>query len=62
MLPEELFIQAIDTTLRDQILAGRQHNHVILDALEALKSDGTLPMKSALTDWRTDDGLVFYKD
>ena len=33
-----------------------------MEALEALKTQGTLPMQSALSDWRTDDNLVFYKN
>ena len=33
-----------------------------MEALEALKTHGTLPMQSVLSDWKTDDNLVFYKN
>ena len=35
---------------------------MIVEALEALKTHGTLPMQSVLSDWRTDDNLMFYKN
>ena len=33
-----------------------------MEALEALKTHGTLPMQLVLSDWKTDDNLVFYKN
>ena len=61
MLPDELFIHAINIALQDKILAGQKWDRVVVDALDALKHSGTLPMKSTLTDWRTDGSLIFYK-
>src|SRR5882757_28193 len=55
-------LMQIDTDLRDLIASARKQDRVILDALEALKTGGTPPMKSLLTDWRIEGDLIFYKD
>ena len=62
LLPEQMFIQSIDTDLQDLIAQTKNQDCVIVEALEALKTCRTLPMQSALSDWRTDDNLVFYKN
>ena len=62
LLPEQMFIQSIDTDLRDLIAQTKNQDHVIVEALEALKTCGTPPMQLALSDWRTNGDLVFYKD
>ena len=62
LLPEQMFIQSIDTYLQDLIAQARNQDHVIVDALEALKTHGTLLMQSLLSDWKTEDNLMFYKD
>ena len=35
---------------------------MIVDALEALKTHGTPLMQSSLSDWKTEDSLMFYKN
>ena len=62
LLPEQMFIRSIDTGLRDLIAWTKNQDHVIVEALEALKTRRTLPMQSALSDWRTNDDLMFYKN
>ena len=62
VLPDYLFLDAINLELREQITAKRHHDRVVLDALKALKTGGALPMRSALTDWKITNSLVFYKD
>ena len=62
MLPDTLFIKSIDLELRTQITECQEKDQIILDALEALRTQGTPPMKSSLSDWRTDNGLIFYKN
>ena len=62
LLPEQMFIRSIDTNLRDLIAQTKNQDCVIVEALEALKTHGTPPMQLALSDWRTDDDLVFYKN
>ena len=58
LLPEQMFIRSIDTDLRDLIAWTKNQDRVIVEALEALKTHGTPPMQSVLSDWRTDDDLV----
>ena len=55
LLPERMFIRLIDTDLRDLIAQTKNQDRVIVEALEALKTCGTPPMQSALSDWRTGD-------
>ena len=62
LLLDHLFLNTFDLDLHTQIIASTNRDHVVLDALTALQSNGTPPMKSALSDWRHEDGIVFDKD
>jgi hypothetical protein len=62
LLPETMFVNTIDTDLRDLIAEARGVDHVVLDAVEALRTGGIPPMKTALSNWRLDGDLVFYRD
>ena len=62
LLPEQMFIWLIDTNLWDLIAQTKNQNHMIVDALEALKTHGTPLMQSSLSDWKTEDNLVVYKN
>ena len=44
------------------IIASTNRDHVVSDALTTLQSNRTPLMKSALSDWRHENGIVFYKD
>ena len=57
-----MFVWSINTNLWDLIAQTKNQDCVIVEALEALKTCGTLPMQPALSDWRTDNNLVFYKN
>ena len=61
LLPDSLFIATIDTTLADKIKSVQSRDQVILDTLKAVKDGTTLPMKSSLTNWSFENGLVFFK-
>ena len=62
LLPEHLFISVTDTELVDQIKAVHAKDQVVIDALAAAKEGTPLPMKSALSDWKFEDGLVFFRN
>jgi hypothetical protein len=62
MLPAEVFVKTMDVELHNKFTETRTRDKVIMDALDAIKQGGTLPMKSALKDWREEDGIIFYKD
>ena len=62
LLPKQMFIRSINTDLQDLIAQTKNQDHVIVEALEALKTCGTPPMQSALSNWRMKDNLVFYRN
>jgi len=62
MLPENLFVKTMDTDLQGHILTVMDKDDIITKALEALKTGGIPPMRSKLTDWKINDGMVFYKE
>ena len=45
LLPEQMFIRSVDTDLWDLIAQTKNQDRVIVEALEALKICGTLPMQ-----------------
>src|SRR5271163_2137008 len=62
LLPDGLFINVIDEELGNLIKKTDQTDQVVQEALTALLNGGPFPLKSALSDWRIDNDLVFYKD
>ncbi|ESK85099.1 reverse transcriptase-rnase h-integrase [Moniliophthora roreri MCA 2997] len=61
LLPEQLFVKGINLEMKTKIAEqlGPDDFHKL--ALEQLLHQGVLPIKSALSDWRIDDGLLFFK-
>ena len=62
LLPNSLFVQTIDTEMHNLVATNLMKDDIIKDAIEALKSNGTPPIKSALSDWKINDGLLFFKN
>jgi hypothetical protein len=60
LLPDDLFVKVIDTETRGLIVTALMKDDLVKAAVEALKSEGIPPIKSALTDWKLDDGLLFF--
>jgi hypothetical protein len=60
LLPNDLFVKVIDTEMRGLIVTALMKDNLVKAAVEALKSGGIPPIKSALTDWKLDDGLLFF--
>jgi hypothetical protein len=60
MLPETLFLRALDTDLQAEFLAQVKEDDFFGNAVEMLKKKNT-PIRSALEDWETRDDLLFYK-
>lgn len=61
-LPDNLFISLIDLELADDLKKAIQEDELFAKALEALKTTGTPPIKSNLSDWKFEDDLLFFKD
>ena len=62
LLPDKLFIVAMDIHLAERIKDIHTQDQVVLDALAAAKDSMPLPMKSTLADWKFEDGLVFFRN
>ena len=62
LLPDKLFVKAIDIEMHDLITTHLMKDDIVKDAIEALKSKGLPPIKSVLTDWKIEDGLLFFKN
>jgi hypothetical protein len=62
MLPKSLFINSIDIELHDLLAESIMKDDLVINALKAIKHGGTPPMKSSIADWKTEDGLLFFRD
>jgi hypothetical protein len=60
LLPDELFMKVIDTETHSLLVAALMKDDLVKSAVEALKSGGIPPIKSVLTDWKLEDGLLFF--
>ena len=61
MLPKEVFIQALDETLKLKLQSDKREK-VITEALDAINTKGVAPMKTALKDWKEEDSIIFLKN
>ena len=57
LLPNTLFVGAIDLALKDLLATAGRNNSLTRHALQTLKE----PATSTLADWMVEDGLMFYK-
>lgn len=62
LLPNHLFVAAIDVALSERIRTANEKDQVVLDALMAAKDGTLLPMKSTLANWAFKNGLVFFRN
>jgi hypothetical protein len=62
LLPNTVFIKVLNTELHNLLAEAIMKDDLVIDALQALKSKGTLPIKLALEDWKFDNGLLFFRD
>ena len=61
VLPDTMFIQKIQFPLRDRILSAMEENNFGRQAILSIIQTGLPPLKSAITDWIVEEGLLFYK-
>jgi hypothetical protein len=66
VLPDNLFINLLDTELQEQILNGKGLNLDIKNAIENLMEEGPTTLKNNLQDWKIEeiDGwkTIFFKE
>jgi hypothetical protein len=60
LLPDELFMKVIDTETHSLLVTALIKDDLVKSAVKALKTGGIPPIKSALTDWKLEDGLLFF--
>jgi hypothetical protein len=60
LLPDELFMKVIDTETHSLLVAALMKDDLVKSAVEVLKTGGIPPIKSALMDWKLEDGLLFF--
>ena len=61
VLPDDLFIQAIDTALIDKITSSSMSDPLVVSALQSLSIGSPLFPHSSLSDWRFSDSLLYFK-
>jgi hypothetical protein len=62
MLPKEQFISLIATDLCDQIQTLSSNDDFIKGIIKCLKEQSTPPLRTALSDWTLDDGIILFKN
>src|ERR1700709_548514 len=62
MLPDDIFIKLVDLELQKDIIDATDKDEFFGKALSALKETGTPPIKSKLTDWKEEEGILFFKE
>ena len=60
LLPDALFVSAVDLALRDLLASAGWNDLTIREALQTLK-EGLAPSSSTLADWTVEGGLMFYR-
>ncbi|ESK95209.1 hypothetical protein Moror_4032 [Moniliophthora roreri MCA 2997] len=62
MLPDKFFLRAMDVKLHNDLIENLKGETLYDDAMRTILKEGPPPIKSALEDWTTRDGLLFYKN
>jgi hypothetical protein len=60
LLPDDLFIKVINTKTHSLLVTTLMKDNLVKSAVEVLKTGGISPIKSMLTDWKLDNGLLFF--
>jgi hypothetical protein len=55
VLPENLFINLLDTELQEQILNGKELDLDVKNAIETLMKEGPTSLKNNLEDWKIEE-------
>jgi len=62
VLPNDIFIKMIDLELQDEIKNETAKDDFFAKALQAIKENGPLPIRSSLEEWKIEEGMWFFKD
>ena len=61
LLPDELFVNLINSSLTDKLHSSSALDPLVLDALHALPGEAPAAFHSCLSDWRYDAGILTYQ-
>ncbi|PCH37259.1 hypothetical protein WOLCODRAFT_157965 [Wolfiporia cocos MD-104 SS10] len=61
MLPDELFIHAIEVPIIDRIKIAKPFDPIVEQALHALEQGEAAPSRTAIEDWQYSEGILLYK-
>jgi hypothetical protein len=65
VLPDNLFINLLDTELQERILNGKELNLDVKNAIETLMKEGPTSLKNDLEDWKIEEingqRTIFFK-
>jgi len=62
LLPDELFIRLINTELTKLIESAAASDEFVKDMDKVLSTKGVPPIKSNLSDWKIEDGVLYYQE
>jgi len=62
VLPDDIFIKMVDLELQDKIKNETTKDDFFVKALQAIKENGPLPIRSSLEEWKIEKGMLFFKD
>ena len=62
VLPNNIFIKMVDLELQDEIKNETTKDDFFAKALQAIKENGPLPIRSFLEEWKIKEGMLFFKD
>jgi len=52
----------IDLELQDEIKSETAKDEFVAKALQAMKENSPLPIRSFLEEWKIEEGILFFKD
>ena len=62
LLPDDLFLHAIDTTLVDKLTSSTTSDPLVLDTLRSLSVGSPLFPRSSLSDWHFSNSCLYFKN
>jgi hypothetical protein len=62
ILPDKLFINLINVELAKLIESTTTSDELVKDISNVLSTKGIPPIKSSLSDWKIEDGKLFYQN
>ena len=59
VLPNDIFIKMIDLELQDEIKNKTAKDDFFAKALQAVKDNGPLPIRSSLKEWKIEEEMLY---